>query len=168
MIRMRHPKALELVIARMDALPAKPEEGLYGEASTLGAMVQRIDDPRGWSALEQLTRRSEPVQRIEIFRNLDDWRARGEGKRHRIEFLAKFQNDNALVVFGKESSFEVPGGYPHLKQMTVGDAALRELSYSVGMKDWPGYDWKPEDLDAWRPMAQAALRRYLDASAREK
>jgi hypothetical protein len=163
LIEMKSPKALALLIARMESLPSKPKEAYWlGEAGALALMVQKLDDPRGWAALERLAHRSVVGQRLQILGDLHNVQATGTRKRHRIQFMSRFLDDNTLCDFSQDKeAFDGPHAHFDLEKITVRDGVLRDLAYQVGVSRYPRSDWKPEDWDAWRPTVLTALRRYL-------
>jgi hypothetical protein len=165
---MHDPHTLDLLIKRMDSLPPKPEGAYWlGEAGALGLMVQEMDSPRGWEALERLARRSDVGQRLEILGDLCHLVVQGLRKRHHIEFLARFLDDNTLCDFSSDArAFGGPHADFDLSKITVRDSVLRSISYEVGVRRYPREDWKPEDWDAWRPEVLTALHRYLTEAPR--
>jgi hypothetical protein len=166
LVKMKSPQTLDLLIARLDSLPSKPEGADWlREAGALGLMVQELDSPRGWDALERLARRSVVGQRLEILGDLNNLSVTGLRQRHRIEFLAKFVDDHTLCGFSQDAKgFDGPHPAFDLKKITVRDEVLQSISYQVGVRRYPRDDWKLEDWDAWRPEVEAALHRYLNTA----
>jgi hypothetical protein len=174
LVGMKRPEVVTVVVERLSHLPATPP-GPYSEceAAGLARIVQALDDPRSWNALEQLARRSDVGQRLEIVAHIGDVSAGEARKRHQVEFLEKFVQDHGVRIAShpgqtrshpEDRKYEGSYADADIDPITVQDAALRPISYLIGTKEHPDATWKKEDWDQWRQTVLQALKAYLASS----
>ncbi|MCW3097883.1 MAG: tolB [Chthonomonadaceae bacterium] len=171
LVAMKRPETAPILVARLDSLPATPPVDYWRcEASGLALIVQTLDDPRAWAALERLAKRSDVGQRLEIITEFGNISVAATPKRHRVEFLAKFLQDRTLrVIPGQQKASPASGGkYSEgvyadhdMPRITIQDSALRQIAYLIGMEDNPDATWTKEEWDTWRQNTLQALQRYL-------
>src|ERR1044071_8548231 len=136
---MKFPRTLDLIIARLNQLfkHADIADWRY-EVDTLGLMIQEIDKPGGWDALERMARQTDVGHRLEIFHVLGHLEVTGQRKRHHIEFLARFLNDDSVCDFSQTGAgLSTTCSDFDLKRVTVRDSALRHIAGYIGIRRYP-------------------------------
>jgi hypothetical protein len=149
------------LLAAIESIPKDVPGSYWGcpEAYIAGLAVES-DDPRVWSTLEKVAKRSALGLRMEMLKHFGD----PKEKRHRPErlrLLAAFLEDDALRDKDSSEQFDGPGaGFPYHK-IEVRNFVALEIGNLLGIEVELNLERTPEEWAKIRQQVQDALKREL-------
>jgi hypothetical protein len=152
---------MTILLETLDALPKTPTEPYWGcPEAAFAHLVITTEDPRAWSMLEQVAKRSDVGLRME-FMNPMDYSYVGERQRQqRLNFLAAFLDDaEAPDVSENPEMFSGPHAAFTFRRLAVRDLAAMKIASILEMPEVPNRDWTPQQWEGLRNKVKAVLKR---------
>jgi hypothetical protein len=152
---------MTLLLATLEALPRTPTKPYWGcPEAGFAHLVKNTDDPRAWTVLEKVAKRSDVGLRMELMGPMD-YRCGGDGHRQqRLEFLAAFLDDAEVRdVNSNPKMFDGPHAGFTFARLEVRDLAAMQIASIIEMPDQPDKNWTPEQREKLRKKVKEAVKR---------
>jgi hypothetical protein len=152
---------MRILLATLDALPRTPTVPYWKcPEAAFAHLVMATDDPRAWTMLEKVAKRSDVGLRMEFLEKMNYSYVGDRQRQQRLEFLAAFLKDaEAPDVKANPKMFDGPYAGFMFRRLEVRDLAAEKIASILGMPDRPDRDWTPEQWKKLRNQVEQALKR---------
>jgi hypothetical protein len=152
---------MTILLETLDALPKKPTEPYWHcPEAGFAHLVLATDDPRVWSMLEKVAKRSDVGLRMEFMNPMNYSHIGGRQRQQRLKFLASFLDDGeAPDVSENPEMFNGPYAGFTFRRLTVRDLAAMKIASILEMPDEPDRDWTPQQWEELRNKVKEVLKR---------
>jgi len=155
--RMTGPASCAAVAEGLSSIPLKWEKGEMCKMATRWTrLVTECDDANNWTKLEDVARRCDAGQRIEILWAMNCCDAGCSNRPRRIEFLGRFLDDESVREGGSWSIFDAGLS---AKRLTVRDAAAYTIATILSISPRPQMDADDAEWASFRAHVRAALEK---------